>query len=385
MNNTSVTAATSTTPAVDMEFLSDEQVVLHVSGSWTMEAMIPEVEPLWQQLQSVSVREIFFNVKQLVSWDSSILTFLVNLADRCRGQEILLHTDGLPTGVQQLFSLALAVPKKEDGIAPPQDKLFLDLVGEETLSFIRSAGELISFIGEATLAFFRLLRGRAKYRAVDLRLFLQDTGAIAVPIVSLISFLVGLILAFVGIMQLELFGAQIYVADLVGIGMVRVMGAVMTGIILAGRTGAAFAAQLGTMQVNEEIDALHTLGISPVEFLVLPRMLALTLMMPFLTLYADLMGVLGGGLIACIMYDINHVAYLNRVMAAVSLNDLFIGLFMGLAFGILVALSGCLRGLQCGRNASAVGDAATSAVVTSIVAIIIATAVIIVICAVLGI
>ncbi|HID96661.1 MAG TPA: ABC transporter permease, partial [Thermodesulfobacteriaceae bacterium] len=206
-----------------------------------------------------------------------------------------------------------------------------------------------------------------------------------VPIVSLISFLVGLILAFVGIMQLELFGAQIYVADLVGIGMVRVMGAVMTGIILAGRTGAAFAAQLGTMQVNEEIDALHTLGISPVEFLVLPRMLALTLMMPFLTLYADLMGVLGGGLIACIMYDINHVAYLNRVMAAVSLNDLFIGLFMGLAFGILVALSGCLRGLQCGRNASAVGDAATSAVVTSIVAIIIATAVIIVICAVLGI
>jgi phospholipid/cholesterol/gamma-HCH transport system permease protein len=206
-----------------------------------------------------------------------------------------------------------------------------------------------------------------------------------VPIVSLISFLVGLILAFVGIVQLKLFGAQIFVADLVGIAMVREMGAIMTGIIMAGRTGAAFAAQLGTMQVNEEIDALKTLGIAPMEFLVLPRMLALTLMMPFLCLYANLMGILGGWVVAVPLYGLNPIQYFSRTMEAVGLNDLFIGLFMSLVFGVLVALAGCLRGIQCGRSASAVGDAATSAVVTGIVAIIIATAVITVLCDVLGI
>jgi len=206
-----------------------------------------------------------------------------------------------------------------------------------------------------------------------------------VPIVSLISFLIGLILAFVGVLELALFGAEVYVADLVGIAMVREMGAIMTGIIMAGRTGAAYAAQLGTMQVNEEIDALETLALPPMEFLVLPRMVALTLMMPLLVLYASIMGILGGALVAVGIYDINIIAYLDRTKAAIGLNDLFIGLFMGAVFGILVALSRCLRGMQCGRSASAVGDAATSAVVIGIVAIIIATALITVVCSVLGI
>ena len=159
----------------------------------------------------------------------------------------------------------------------------------------------------------------------------------------------------------------------------------MTGIIMAGRTGAAFAAQLGTMQVNEEIDALKTLAVSPMEFLVLPRMLALTLMMPLLTLFGDLMGILGGAVVAVGIYDIELITYLNRTKAAIGLNDLFIGLFMGVVFGILVALSGCLRGMQCGRSASEVGDAATSAVVTGIVCIILATALITVACDAIGI
>jgi phospholipid/cholesterol/gamma-HCH transport system permease protein len=371
--------------AVHPVFRSDEQVTLHVIGKWQMEATIPEVEPIWEQVQSKSVQQISFEAEQLISWDSSILTFLVDLADRCQKKGLAMQTDGLPAGVQQLLSLARAVPKQENTKSSAPAQSFLDRVGEEAICFIRSTGELLTFIGATSLAFGSMLRGRAKFRPYDFKLFLEETGANAVPIISLISFLFGLILAFVGIMQLELFGAQIYVADLVAIAMVRVMGAVVVGIIMAGRTGAAFAAQLGTMQVNEEIDALKTLAISPVEFLVLPRMLALTLMMPFLTLYADLMGILGGALIGCTVYGINPVVFFNRVTTAVSLNDLFIGLFMGLVFGILVALSGCLRGIQCGRNASAVGDAATSAVVTSLVAIIIATAVIIMICAVLGI
>jgi phospholipid/cholesterol/gamma-HCH transport system permease protein len=197
--------------------------------------------------------------------------------------------------------------------------------------------------------------------------------------------LVGLILAFVGAMQLRLFGAQLYVADLVGIAMVRVMGAVMTGIIMTGRTGAAFAAELGTMEVNEEIDALKTLGISPMEFLVLPRMLALLLMMPLLCLYADLMGVLGGLLVGVGMLDMNLVVYLNETKSALNLNHFMIGLFHSAVFGVLVALAGCLRGMQCGRSASAVGNATTSAVVTGIVSIVVATAILTVIFDVLGI
>ncbi len=187
-----------------------------------------------------------------------------------------------------------------------------------------------------------------------------------------------------GAIQLKAFGAQIYVADLVGIAMVRVMGAVMAGIIMAGRTGASYAAQLGTMQVNEEIDALQTLGISPMEFLVLPRMLALILMMPLLCVYADVMGILGGLIVGVTMLDLSPTIYLNETRASFQLTNLWIGLFYSAVFGVIIALAGCLRGIQCGRSASAVGEATTSAVVTSIVTIVVATAIITVICSVLG-
>jgi phospholipid/cholesterol/gamma-HCH transport system permease protein len=182
-----------------------------------------------------------------------------------------------------------------------------------------------------------------------------------------------------------MFGAEIFVADLVGIAMVRVMGAIMTGIIMAGRTGASFAAQLGTMQVNEEIDALKTMGISPMEFLVLPRMLALMLMMPLLCLYADLMGILGGMIVGVSMLDLGVVQYYAETTRAVGLTNLWIGLFHSMVFGVLVALAGCMRGMQCGRSASAVGNATTSAVVTGIVSIVVATAIITMLCEVIGI
>jgi len=245
--------------------------------------------------------------------------------------------------------------------------------------------EMVDFLGEASVAFGRLLTGRASFRRSDLMLLLQECGAQALPIVSLISVLVGLILAFVGAIELKMFGAQIFVADVVGIGMVRIMGAIMTGVIMAGRTGAAFAAQIGTMQVNEEIDALQTLGISPVEFLVLPRMVALIVMMPLLCLYADLMGILGGIVVGTGMLDLSLTQYLNRTREAVTMTQLWIGLFHGTVFGVLVAMAGCLRGMQCGRSAADVGEATTSAVVTSIVAIVVATAVITFACEILGI
>ncbi len=168
-----------------------------------------------------------------------------------------------------------------------------------------------------------------------------------------------------------MFGAQIYVADMVGIAMTREMGAMMTGIIMAGRTGAAFAAQLGTMQVNEEIDALTTMGISPMEFLVLPRMLALILMMPLLTLYADLVGIIGGAVVGIGMLDISYTQYFNQTQEALNLTHVAAGIFKSVVYGVLIALSGCLQGMRCGRSASAVGKATTSAVVMAIILIIV--------------
>ncbi|MGD8981412.1 MAG: ABC transporter permease [Desulfobacterales bacterium] len=361
-------------------------LLIHLSGEWRIGGDLPPVKEIQNQLMSeIDIRKVAFDAKDLTQWDSSLLILLKKIKTLCSENSIFMDHEGLPKGAKRLLELATAVPEISDAKKVKEHETFLYLVGAETVHFFRSAREMIAFIGGAFLAFIRFFKGKARYRRTDLTMAIQECGAQALPIVSLISLLVGLILAFVGAIQLKMFGAQIYIANLVGIAMVRVMGAVMTGTIMAGRTGAAFAAQIGTMEVNEEIDALKTLGISPMEYLVLPRMLALVLMMPLLCLYADLMGILGGSIVAVGMFDINMFQYYIQTKGAVSLNDFWIGLFTSAVFGVLVALAGCLRGMQCGRSASDVGNAATSAVVTSIVSIIVATAVITIMCNVIGI
>jgi phospholipid/cholesterol/gamma-HCH transport system permease protein len=365
---------------------SNDALLLKISGDWVIDTGLPDVRVVQEQMNTKpDAKRLSFDTRNLTGWDSGLLTFLKKVVDLCSERNIQVDKEGLPQGVRRLLALALAVPEKKDAHQQGEREAFFDRVGSDVIAFARAAGELIAFIGEASAAMWKLITGRASFRVYDLGIFLQECGIYALPIVSLISLLVGLNLAFVGIIQLKLFGAQVYVADLVGIGIVRNLGAAMTGLIMAGRTGAAFAAQLGTMQVNEEIDALKTLGIDPMEFLVLPRMLALMLMMPLLTLYANLMGILGGAIVGIGLSDINLMVYYNRTREAVGLNDLSVGLFMSLVFGVLVALSGCLRGMQCSRSASAVGDSTTSAVVTGFVAIIVATALITVVCEVIGI
>jgi phospholipid/cholesterol/gamma-HCH transport system permease protein len=365
---------------------TDDTLVVGLSGSWRFGQELPSADEVEKQIESApSPQRLAFDSRDLADWDSGLLTFIVKIRDLCSSKGIRLDSEGLPDGARRLLTLASAVPEKKGTRGEPTRESFLSRVGGSALDSVGSAGEMLGFIGEACLAFVRFVGGRAQFRRSDLVLIIQEAGAQALPIVSLISLLVGLILAFVGAIQLMMFGAQIFVANLVGIGMVRVLAAVMTGIIMTGRTGASFAARLGTMQVNEEIDALKTLGVSPMEFLVLPRMLALILMMPLLTLYANVMGILGGLIVGVGLLDLSLMEYYNQTKAAVSLNDLWIGLIHSFVFGILIALTGCLRGLQCGRSASAVGDATTSAVVTGIVTIVVATAVITLACQVLGI
>jgi len=363
---------------------TDDTLCISLAGTWKIGNELPPAGRIQEQFEiSPKIHRITFDTKNLTGWDSGLLSFLSKVVHRSTQKDISVEKDGLPEGVRRLLELASAVPERKGARREAIREPFLSQVGGSAIEFYRSAGELLAFIGEAFVAFMQFLRGKATFRASDLMLHMQECGAQALPIVTLISALVGLIFAFVGAVQLRMFGAQIYVASLVGIAMVRVMGAIMTGIIMAGRTGARFAAELGTMQVNEEIDALKTMGVSPMEFLVLPRMLALMVMMPLLCLYADLMGILGGLIVGVGMLDLNVTEYYIQTKASVGLSNLWIGLFHAAVFGVLVSLAGCLRGMQCGRSASAVGDATTSAVVTGIVSIVVATGIITVICDVL--
>ncbi len=356
-----------------------------LAGSWKLRKELPAAELVTHQIENKpDLQSIHVDAQAVDEWDSGLLVFLGRALEIATQQDLELKTVGLPEGATKLLQLATAVPEKKDARKAPERKTFLVHLGDETVDFFKGCGDLLDFVGDTTMAFVKLIRGKAQYRRSDLGLVLETCSGQALPIVTLISFLVGLILAFIGLIQLRFFGAEIFIADLVGIAMFRVMAAIMTGVVMAGRTGGAFAAQLGTMQVNQEIDALKTLGISPMEFLVLPRMLGLTLMMPLLTLYANVMGVLGGAVVALGEPNISLIEYYQRTVAAVSLWDLGIGLFSSVVFGVIVALAGCMRGMQSGRSASAVGDAATTAVVTSIVGITVATAIITLITSIIG-
>ena len=359
---------------------TSDTLLITLVGSWRLKDGIHTFAEIEKEIAaSPGVRLLTFDTQQVTHWDSGLVTFFLRILSYCSKHNIEVDQTPLPDGVQRLLSLATSVPERQGARRTATREPWLDRLGKDTMSTLEGAREMITFIGEASQAFFAFLVGKARFRRSDLVLTIQECGAQALPIVSLISFLVGLILAFVGAVQLEQFGAQIYVANLVGLGMAREMGAMMTGIIMGGRTGAAFAAQLGTMKVNQEIDAMTTLGLSPMEFLVLPRMLALSLMMPLLCLYADLIGIIGGMVVGVTMLDLGFIQYFNQTQATLSLMDFFLGLIKSAVFGVLVAIAGCLRGMQCGNSSAAVGVAATSAVVTSIVFIVVSDSILTVI------
>jgi phospholipid/cholesterol/gamma-HCH transport system permease protein len=361
-----------------------ETLQLKMGGDWQIASALPTVDELIAQLTSHSdILRITFDTGELSAWDSGLPAFLLKLTKECQHRGIRVVYEGLPQGAQRLLALAQIVREKTVTHQQLREP-FLALIGGSVLKVRDEIIDFFDFLGELVVSFGRLITGKAHMRGNDFAVIVQSCGAEAFGLVSLISLMVGLILAFVGAMQLKMFGAQIFVADIVGIAMVRVMGAVMTGIIMTGRTGASFAAELGIMQMNEEIDALKTLGVSPVEFLVLPRTLALVIMMPLLTLYSNLMGILGGYVIGVGMLELNPVEYFLRTEQAITLNHLFVGLIHSIVFGVIVALAGCFRGIQCGRSAAAVGESTTSAVVTGITSIVVATAIITFICQLLG-
>lgn len=343
------------------------------SGRWCMDQALPFPDRLAGEFPE-GIDRLHLRA-DLSSWDSGFLAYVSRLLKICQERGIRVEQGGLPEGVRQLLAMAEAVPAQRQAAGPPERANPLSRMGSALRDFLQSGPAMLQFLGEVVLSFSRLTTGKARLRWGDLWWEIEEAGPRALLIVSVISFLVGLILAYLGADQLRMVGAQIFIADLVAIGMVREIGALMTGVIIAGRTGSAFAAKLGTMQVNEEIDAFRTLGISPIDFLVLPRVLALMLMVPLLTLYASFVGILAGLVISITIFDIGLFAYYNETIAALDLSHFMVGLIKGTVYGIVVAYSGCMRGMQCGRNATAVGEAATSAVVTGILLITISAAI----------
>ena len=364
-----------------------EEVVVSVSGNWRRVRDLPSLEDLTEALDAGSARPetLRFEAGELSAWDSGLVAVLVRAVQQAAAAGVDVRSDTLPDGVRELVALALAVPEKEGarrGVSRPG---LLARIGTGAVAWREAALGVMTFLGEAAIALGRLTTGRARMRLGDFALVVQECGAQALPIVTLISILVGMILAFVGSVQLEQFGAELYVADLVALGMAREMGAMMTAIIMAGRTGAAFAAQLGTMKVNEEIDAMTTMGIPPMEFLVLPRLLALVTMMPLLCIYSDALGIAGGAFVGVTMLELSANAYFDETWRSVSLVSFQIGIVKAAIFGVIVAVCGCRQGIRGGNSAAAVGEATTSAVVTSIVWIVVADAVVTIICNVLNI
>ena len=356
-----------------LQFPSPDNLRVVLAGSWLLTDSRPAPDEIILQLQSRSnIHSISFDGSDITQWDSGLLTFLARVYQLAGEHKISIDPGGLPDGARRMMKLATAVPPQEDTGKHSEHPPLLERIGRKSLSMWRAAPEMLHFLGEVTLSFGRLFRGTGQFRRSDLMLMIEDVGPHALPIVSLISFLTGMIVAYMGAVQLAQFGAQIYIANLVSLGMTREIGALMTGIIMAGRTGAAYAAQLGTMQVNEEIDAFRTMGFNPIDFLVLPRMLALVLMMPLLVLYAGIVGITAGMFVAVTVFDISTFEYYQQTVRSMEWAHIWVGVIKGTVYGVLIAFAGCLRGMQCGRSAQAVGEATTSAVVTGILFIVIA-------------
>jgi phospholipid/cholesterol/gamma-HCH transport system permease protein len=372
--------------AVDVDVRDDGTVHVTLGGSWRLRGRMPRaeiVEAALRRARGARSPRLVLAAGSLGTWDTSLAVFVLAVRDLAAGQGIACEISALPEQVRHLVEEALEGP----GTAPtekPRRKLLTTRLGEQTHRMMDAAHDHTRFFGECVQALVRVVVRPHAFRWAEGFEQMRRCGAAALPIVGLISALVGVIMAFVAALQLRQFGADIFVADLVGLAVFREMGPMMAAIVLTGRTGASFAAELGNMVLGEEVDALETFGVRPVDFLVAPRLLALLLMMPLLAIYANFLGVLGGALVAQGVLDIVPAAFFGELQTAVGLNDIGTGLIKSVVFGAIVAYSGCFRGMRAGRSSVAVGEATTGAVVMGILLIIVADAGFTVIFSILG-
>ena len=352
--------------------ISQQTMTVNFCGNFVNYTDDTAKSALYNAFAEAKVTTLNLDCSDLQQWDSTLVVIICELIKTARQKSVAEQMIGFPESLKRLVNLAFSVnrnPPPHDDISQP----WLEALGSWGVSRWNAFHTGIDFIKQTFISLGRMFVGKAVFRPVDFLFALEDCSYKALGIVSIVSFMVGLILAFVGAIQLRMFGVEIYVASLVAIGMTRIMGAIMTGIIMSGRTGASYAATIGTMQVNEEIDALRTMGIPATDFLVLPRISSLIITMPILTMLSDFMGILGGAAVGVFMLDIPVEEYWKYTYSALKLHNFLVGIFHGFVYGFVISICGCYYGINCGRNADSVGVATTKAVVSSIVWMILVT------------
>ena len=346
-------------PFARTEVLADGTALVTVGGSWKLDLPLPEIQIKGDRAKVVA--------DGLIDFDSSLPAWLYAHFRNIRQLDI----STLPARLQSLVQMA---EKTSSEHAKSDQAGFLETFGNWGIESGGSWGRALEHIGHTAVGFLKMIVGRARVNWGDFTLQLQTAGVDALPIVALLGFLTGLIMAYVGLIQLRQVGATVYVANLVSLAMTREMGALMTGVIACGRTSTAYASQLGSMNVSQETDALRALGINPVEYLALPRILAVTLMVPLLGVFATFIGVFGGMIVAC-AGDLSIEQYLTQAVRAITFKSFLVGFIKSIAFGFIAAWAGCYRGSVAKRSALGVGEAATSAAVLGITFIVIFDAV----------
>jgi phospholipid/cholesterol/gamma-HCH transport system permease protein len=358
---------------------------LRFVGAWTTRELAHHDEAL-RHLDLQGAREVAVDLGACSAIDSAGAWVLDRTLDdlRRRGAAVTL-VDCSPV----IETLLGTIARKHVDLPPaprPENPLIAVAIriGRETIRIGRECTDLLSFLGLTVTVFLRSLLRPWRIRLVPLISHMEQTGLNALPIVGLISFLVGVVLAYQGADQLALFGAQIFTVNLVAVGVLREMGILLTAIIVAGRSGSAFTAQIGTMKVNEEVDAMRTLGLDPMEVLVMPRVFALVLVLPLLTFYADLMGLLGGAVMATLVLDISFFQFARQLSDAVTLWTFWIGIIKAPLFACIIGMIGCYEGLQVSRSAESVGRQTTRAVVEAIFLVIVLDALLSIFFSVIG-
>ncbi|MBU1696740.1 MAG: MlaE family lipid ABC transporter permease subunit [Proteobacteria bacterium] len=328
---------------------------------------------LWQginkKISNCDFPNLTLDLEKVNYLDTAGATFIYHIETlaRTRGVKDILIVN-LKQEFSPLIELAKSIKQKDFSDQTPKKLFFVENKGKNLSDTLSETKEFITYIGEITWALIQSLKHPKTIRWADTFLVAERAGVDALPIVALISFIVGLVMAFQAAIPMRMFGAELYVANLIGIAMIRELGPLMTAIVLAGRSASAFAAEIGTMRINEEIDALTVMGLDPIRFLIVPRVIALTIITPLLTIFSNLVGILGGALvITSLGYPI--ISYYNQIASFVEWNDFAGGLVKCFVFGILIATSGCIRGYQTQSGPSAVGVSTTRAVVTGIILI----------------
>jgi phospholipid/cholesterol/gamma-HCH transport system permease protein len=351
------------------------QLVVSLGGRWTLEAVAAADSALRAATVAGSGKACI-DVSAVEALDSAGAWAICRTIDQWSRQGIAADITGAQPAHMALIERVRNCEARPDmeRARPHPLMAILDRVGRQTETVLREARALVGFFGLTCVVAARSLVRPSRIRMTPLVSHIEQVGLNALPIVGLLAFLIGVVLAYQGADQLRRFGADVFTVNLLGVSVLREIGILITAIIVAGRSGSAFTAQIGTMKVNQEIDAMRTLGIDPVEVLVLPRLFALVIAMPLLAFFADMMALLGGGVICYVMLDISVTQFVRQLNGAVSMWSFWVGIIKAPIFGFIIALVGCYEGLKVSGSAESVGRLTTQAVVESIFIVMVADA-----------